>query len=653
MNVRISALVFAGAAGLLAFAWVIDRAPTTAAVPPPVSQASPQASSPPASANPAVALVSCATGAAPTTPAVGDARVRSAAHKGLSYLAEASRAWTTQHRCFGCHVQAVTLEALSAAQHHQYPLGPKDLPEMVRALELGVTAGGRVTGAAFQGAAWARYDRWVDSTHTEDLLRWATELVELQAPSGAVVDDDARRPITGGTMQTTFQAAQAWRQAHARTADERWLRPLRRAEAYLVSTAHAWPDDGRGVDLQDLDFALLGLTASGAPPSDPGSRRLQSMLLARQNQDGGWSLGEEASDAFATGQAVYTLKALGYGDAAPQVRRGLDYLLAHQDSGGSWRTYKSGQGGAEKGETMWAVLGLVTVDVASVSVAGLSDGQHVEGRIALEARATDNVSGGIAQLELRIDDLPVHRVCGDALHYTWDTAALARGPHVVDVVARSRSGEESRHRLEVYAGDVQLSHVAADFDEGRAQTIVTLRHIAAPSARPAFVVMEVWDATEGNDPQPRTLVRREERRAVTGPMSFEWAGTGDDGKARPRGRYFAKVYHREGPDTVRQTETLLFFHDTAAAQREQFAEVEGQLSVDNGKLGAAHTVVELVDAAGKVVQTTRTTEQGNYRFKNVSEGGYRVRTQKSGFAQLEGKVEAKARSKPSSANLAW
>lgn len=39
----------------------------------------------------------------------GDPRLRQAGHRGLSYLASASRAWTDQHQCFGCHVQAVTM----------------------------------------------------------------------------------------------------------------------------------------------------------------------------------------------------------------------------------------------------------------------------------------------------------------------------------------------------------------------------------------------------------------------------------------------------------------------------------------------------------------------------------------------------------------
>ncbi len=44
---------------------------------------------------------------------------------------------------------------------------------------------------------------------------------------------------------------------------------------------------------------------------------------------------------------------------------------------------------------MWAVLGLVSIDVLSVSVAGLEDGQHLGGSVAIRVRAADN--GGQAR----------------------------------------------------------------------------------------------------------------------------------------------------------------------------------------------------------------------------------------------------------------
>src|SRR5215468_7752849 len=165
---------------------------------------------------------------------------------------------------------------------------------MVAALQKGVTAGGHTTGVAFQGQAWARYDAWIDSEHTNDLLRYAQELIGLQSQDGSVPDDDARLPVTGGTMHTTYQAMQTWRQAYARTADDKWLAPMRRAERYLAVQSSDWGKKS-DVYLQQVNFALLGLVAAGVGPGEPSSLRLQKILLGRQNQDGGWGLDAQSS----------------------------------------------------------------------------------------------------------------------------------------------------------------------------------------------------------------------------------------------------------------------------------------------------------------------------------------------------------------------
>ena len=242
--------------------------------------------------------------------AKNDPQVRATASKGLAFLAQSSRAWTQQHRCFGCHVQAVTMEALSVGKKHQYAIANSDLGEMVRALKMGVTAGGHTTGIAFEGSAWARYDQWVGNNETAELLRYAGELLAVQAQHGAINDDDRRLPVTGGTLETTFQAAQTWRQAYARTADEKWLSPMRRAEGFLVKQSASF-GKGENVYVQDINFSLLGLLASGVTKTESSAHSLIKMLLARQNQDGGWGLGKHKRGACATGQYEYAWKPRG------------------------------------------------------------------------------------------------------------------------------------------------------------------------------------------------------------------------------------------------------------------------------------------------------------------------------------------------------
>ncbi|HEX4622219.1 MAG TPA: hypothetical protein VH208_11690, partial [Myxococcaceae bacterium] len=328
--------------------------------------------------------VPCPAQAAVAT-AKSDIGTRHAAQRGLNWLAAAATQWTASQHCFGCHVQAVTLEGLTVGRHNHYDVAPKDVDEMVRALLLGVTAGGHKTGVAFQGAAWARYDQWIDARQKEQLLRYARELVGFQQGDGSVPDDDLRKPVVAGTMQTTFQAMQTWRQAYARTADDQWLAPMRRAERYLSATSASWTASS-DVYLQDANYALLGLVAAGVGSGEVSSVRLQRMVRARQNKDGGWGLEASTSDPIATGQSLYALKMAGMSDQDPVISRGMSWLAEHQASDGSWHE-RSAQGGADKGATMWAVLGLVTVDVVSVAVEGITDGQHVAQTMPLKVEA--------------------------------------------------------------------------------------------------------------------------------------------------------------------------------------------------------------------------------------------------------------------------
>ena len=595
----------------------------------------------------------CGKGAAVATTTAGDPQARAAAQRGLEYLSRASEAWTEQHKCFGCHVQAVTLEALTVGKHHQYEVTRARTDAMVKALLKGVTAGGRITGAAFEGQAWARYDQHIDAQHTRELLSYGSELLGFQQPDGSVADDDARLPVTGGTMHTTYQSMQTWRQAYARTADDKWLTPMRKAERYLAAQSGQWTA-ASDVYVQNINFALLGLSAAGAAPSEGSSIRLQKLLLARQHEDGGWGLEKSKSDALATGQTLYALKvAGGHSDGESAIARGTKWLVGHQDKDGAWRTVRSGQGGAEKGEGMWAVLGLVSMDVMSVAVSGLVDGQHVEDTMKIAVEARDNQAGGVSKVELYVDDQPVAGECAPRLSYAWSTRGLSDGKHLVDVVATNTKGQQSKRRFEVYAGNTFLTEVGARFDEARQASEVTVRNLAATAAQAGRLEMVVF-SVEGSGNKRGKKVYSTEQAGSPGAMTFSWNGVGADGKPQPKGRYVAELVLRDGKGKEVQKETAMFFHDSEQVQRQKFGEVEGQLSMSRGAGGAgtsANTRVDLVDDKGNVVQSVTTTEQGNYRFKSVAGGNYKVRASKAGYGAMEAPVAPAAAAAPAKADL--
>lgn len=575
----------------------------------------------------------------PVSRAEVDPRARGAAQRGLDFLAADTIAWQRQHDCYGCHVQAVTLDAMIVGRRHHFRVGEDDLREVLRGL-LDVPGGARgangfsvggdpthlvETSRSFGGAALAEYDEHVSGELEAELIATADALLEHQDPDGSVRSTDHRPPVVAGLMQSTGQAARVWRQAHARTADDRWLLPIHRAEEYIRARASQLTDES-ATDLQDLDYAIIGLLAAGATPNERVVTLLARSLRARQGEDGGWSFrAGGASDAFATGQALYVLRRLGAGTDDAALRRGVAWLTGAQNEDGSWST-----GGDRRGEAMWAVLGLVSVDVMSLSVTGLEDGARATAPTTLEARAESAEGTAVRSLELRIDDVLVRRACAGSADLALDPSRLRAGAHRLDVVATDARGQVSRRRLSFYTGDHFLTSAGARFEGGR--TIVSLRNLA-PRAMESRVRLTVFrhEGERGERVWHTTVPSAE------GAMSLAWEGRSDGGEEAPRGRYLAELVLVDAEGRERHRVEVPFVHDTAEAQDARFGQVAGQIDFDDARVEGAQ--VELLDEGGRVVQTTTTTRSGRYRFRHLDEGRYRVRVRRAGFRDVEASVE--------------
>lgn len=560
----------------------------------------------------------------------GDPGAREAAQRGLTFVSREAVHWQQQHNCYGCHVQAVTFEALTVGRENRYDISDPEFREVMRGLldingghrhAGGLSVGGHgmpTTSRTFGGAAFARYDATVATDLSDDLLAVAGQLREVQREDGSLANDDTRFPVVEGPTQATTQALQTWRQAYARSADERWLGPIRSAERWLQERGRALSDDPQASTVQ-LNYAVMGLLAAGATPSEQSLEALGARLRQRQRDDGGWGYREgEDSNAFATGQTLHALRSLGASDDDPRVARGTRWLVEHQQQDGGWSS-----GGAGKAEAMWAVFGLVSIDVMSLSMEGARDGQHVEGALALRGHAVDNGTAPVRQVDVLVDDVPVARGCGAAVEHRLDTAGLDPGLHTIDVVATNARGQSSRRRVEVYTGDHFLVRAAARWREGN--TELSLRNVA-PASVGGSVTVRVRPAPEGQAPGAPVWTRTV--AAAQGPMQLAWDGHGTDGAARDPGRYVAELTLTDARGRARQTVEVPFVHDDPQRAAQRYGEVAGQLALDGAggaAANAANAEVQLVDERGNVVQRTATTESGNYRFRNVSGGRYRVR----------------------------
>lgn len=567
----------------------------------------------------------------------GDPRARQSAQKGLDYLAQAAQQWQEQNRCYGCHVQAVTVEALAVGVHHQYTVaeasrnavlsGMLDLPGGAR------TSGGlghpsptiAQTGKLLGGAAFARWDQWVDDSLRDFMLAEAKAILAMQSQDGQVPMPFTSAPVATGPIQATAHAVVAWKQAYERTADDQWLTAISKAEDHLHSVVSGWKAQPT-TSIQDMNYAIMGLLAAGVSSSEQVMVELDRMLAGLQNEDGGWSLFKgSASEPFATGQTLYVLRLMGHGDTDPVVARGTSWLIEHQQADGSWS-----HAGFGKAEAMWAVLGLVSLDVLSVSVAGIQNGQHVEGTLAIAVEAKDNKGGSVERVEVFVDDIRAYGACSATLTYQWDTAGLQDGKHVIEVRAQNARGDMSRRYVEVYAGNVYLTQIGTRFSGNG--TEIALRNLAANDTGNR-VKVEIYAGVEkdGRVTAGNKLHSMEEA-GRQGAMSFQWKGEGADAQAAMGQKYIAKLTFADKNGQPVQTEEVVFVHDTPEAQRANWAELEGALDLPGGD-AAQNAMVELVDEKGQVVQRTVSTREGKFRFKGVkAKDGYQVRVKKEGFS---------------------
>jgi hypothetical protein len=103
-----------------------------------------------------------------------------------------------------------------------------------------------------------------------------------------------------------------------------------------IARARRWLLESKPAETVDSVFQLLGLYWANAGAGDV--EKAAALLLPQQREDGGWAqLSTLPSDAYATGQALYTLHETGALAATdPAYRRGVDYLLRSQLTDGSW-----------------------------------------------------------------------------------------------------------------------------------------------------------------------------------------------------------------------------------------------------------------------------------------------------------------------------
>ena len=267
------------------------------------------------------------------TPVTPEVTARRAVERSLAVLRTTSNRMLATGGCVACHAQPITAAAIETARAH----GVESAPAQQEALEITATLSAGLGTALQVVSTPAVPDAVIYSMMT---------LAETRAPANMTTDAlvhvlaakqqpdgdwgrlaQARPPIGDGGFSRTALAVRALKTygtpARRRELDER------------IARAAGWLARERPLTTEDRVMQLLGLHWAGAH-ADVVDRGVKE-LITLQRPDGGWAQTPFLeSDAYATGEALYTLRELSVPARVEALQKGTAFLLRTQGEDGSW-----------------------------------------------------------------------------------------------------------------------------------------------------------------------------------------------------------------------------------------------------------------------------------------------------------------------------
>ena len=261
---------------------------------------------------------------------------RTAVTRSVGLLERTAGTFFENSGCMACHHSILTAVAVDSARRAGLPVNEPAAAGFRKGISLGL--------AAFQPALMQMIDPpgaadaaiyFLLGMHAAGAERDATSdalalyVARVQRPNGSfMIGGIARSPIEEGHIHRAALGYRVLNRYFPDAMAEEKAERLGRARRFFETAPVKTTDDAAS--------KLLGLAWAHAPKAalDAAARE----LLKRQQGDGGWGGNPHlASDAYATGQALYALSesgAMAASDAAYQ--KGVRYLLETQLPDGSW-----------------------------------------------------------------------------------------------------------------------------------------------------------------------------------------------------------------------------------------------------------------------------------------------------------------------------
>jgi hypothetical protein len=298
-------------------------------------------------------------------------QVATAIDRGLSFLTTDALAWKKDHHCVSCHHASLVVWSMREAKARGHAVDEGVLAELTRwVAESGDGKNGGPRPASVPQAANSKAIHFALALGADPAPE-AVSQTALKQLLGTVTSDQAdggrwfawpetRPPIFGASDESLTALAGLALLPAAKSGDSAAKAALDKAARWLVETTS--DDDPQSTAMRLVLWRRLDRKPEECQP-------LVDRILTRQNADGGWSQSPDmASDAWATGQALYALAIDGFTADRPAIARARAFLIRSQRDDGSWpmtsRPVKPGGEGSKSlipitaAGSAWAVLGL-------------------------------------------------------------------------------------------------------------------------------------------------------------------------------------------------------------------------------------------------------------------------------------------------------
>jgi hypothetical protein len=298
--------------------------------------------------------------------------VTAAIDRGLGFLVKDALAWKNKYNCASCHHASLVVWAMREAKQRGQAVNEPVLAVLTKWVaesgdgKTGVPRPPGVPRALNPKAVWFALalgaDRKPDPVARQGLKRLLQTVESDQTNNGSwAAWPQTRPPIFGSSDDSMTALATLAVLPAAASGDDNAMVVRDKGVKWLAQTK---TDD----DPESVAMRLVLWTRLGRPAHE--WRPLVRRIKGRQNADGGWSQAKGmASDAWATGQALYALAEAGIKPDEPVIARGRAFLIKTQRDDGSWPMTSRPTVPGGKGSTSlvpitgagsaWAVLGLV------------------------------------------------------------------------------------------------------------------------------------------------------------------------------------------------------------------------------------------------------------------------------------------------------